>query len=123
MLYPRACSIVYPSTVRPSQREDVGHGARQDRSQPAPPCVRCLLQLYYSVQLTGAEQAVLAEAIAPYLERTRLPWPDTVYKISMNYLRDGARVQRLIQQPDIGRMGRGAPPGHQLCCAPVTVSK
>lgn len=65
-------------------------------SQSSPECVRCLLQIYYSTQLSVAEQTMLAEEIAPYLARTTLPRWLAVRKISANYLLDGARVKRLM---------------------------
>lgn len=99
MLYPPVRNIPKEPMARPDQGHDGQHEQRSDRSQAAPTCVRCLLQMQYGTQLTAAEQTALATAITPYLNRTRLPLARAVRTIATNYLRDGARVERLMHSP------------------------
>lgn len=42
----------------------------------------------------------LAQDIAPYVRRTQLPRQDAVIQIATNYLQDGLRVKRLLEDPD-----------------------
>lgn len=57
-----------------------------------------VLQTLYRGVYDDATLATLAEEIAPYVERSRLPLAEAVEKIAPNYLRDGQRVQLLLSQ-------------------------
>lgn len=59
-----------------------------------------LLQPIYGSSLDPAALESLACAILPYLQRTTLPLSDAVSKIACHYLQDGARVQRLVADPE-----------------------
>jgi RNA polymerase sigma factor (sigma-70 family) len=58
-----------------------------------------VLQTLYRETYDDATIAALAEEIAPYVERSRMPLEEAVEKIAPNYLRDGQRVQLLLSQP------------------------
>jgi hypothetical protein len=59
-----------------------------------------LIHAEYSHQLDLAACRALAEAILPYLARTRLPFEVAVSTIAMNYLQDGPRVEAMLGDPD-----------------------
>lgn len=65
-----------------------------------PAAVLDLLQAECGADFDQAELVALVPAITPYLERSLLPLPVAVVRITHHYLRDGARVRRLLANPD-----------------------
>lgn len=69
-------------------------------SHTAPPfdpaAVLGMLQVAFGASHSSAELTALMDDITPYLKRTTLPLEVAVPRIGANYLRDGARVRKLL---------------------------
>lgn len=69
-------------------------------TQYDPAAVLCLVQAECGADFDHTELIALVDAITPYLERSLLPLPVAVARITSNYLRDGARVRQLLVSQD-----------------------
>jgi DNA-directed RNA polymerase specialized sigma24 family protein len=101
------CHTNHPATVSTTAGDRTNHHAHSHTSSivRAPDDHRRhhvleILQVQFQSEQKPDDVVMLAEAIAPYLRRTRLPHPEAVRRIAGHYLQDGARVQKLLHARD-----------------------